>query len=79
MDLGQFQAAMLREPLPSFKRQVRHRSKIGYALMIDPLHDLPSPKGLQTHLLKQRFQLTSVQSIEITSGGHRLLLRIPKT
>jgi hypothetical protein len=34
---------------------------------------------LQTHLLKQRFQLTSVQSVEITLGGHRLPLRFLKT
>ena len=66
---------MLLQPLPRLERQVRHRGKVCYALMIDPLHDLPAAKSLQTHLLKQRFQLTSVQSVEITLGGHGLLLR----
>ena len=53
---------MLQKPLPCFQRQIRHGSKIGNALMIDPLHDLTPAKSLQTDLLKQQFQLTSVQS-----------------
>mgnify|MGYP000530720324 CR=1 FL=1 len=61
---------MLEHPLPRGQGKIGHTAKIRKTLVVYPFHDLPTSEWLQTHLLKQRFELTSIQTIQIVFGGH---------